>query len=70
MTHLFGKCSCNFLKERHNKKSAVFLLFKADGTEKQSWVRFGGTDGLLAPGPWMGDEDWQLSKDSADAATV
>ena len=27
-------------------------------------------ESLLAPGPFMGDEDWQLSKDSADAATV
>jgi len=25
---------------------------------------------LLAPGPGEGDEDWQLSKDSADAATA
>ena len=24
---------------------------------------------MLAPGPETGDEDWQLSKDSADAAT-
>ena len=24
----------------------------------------------IAPGPYMGDEDWQLSKDSADAATA
>ena len=29
-----------------------------------------GAEGLLAPGPQQGDEEWQLSKDSADAATA
>lgn len=49
------------------------LDFRRSGRAAQtvkSILRVGGRRRTLAPGPEKVDEEWQLSKDSADAATA